>query len=476
MNTFEVLQRTLTRERDARRQAETLLEDKCRELYLANEELRSLASDAHEQAEHLSAILDTAAEGVLTVDGSGFVQLFNPAAERIFGYAACDVIGRSVATLISDFPLFGSARDATLHAPGRHGEQLGTRQRTTGRRSGGIEFPLELTVSRVRRHVQTIYLAILRDISESKRLETQLAHAQRMESVGQLAAGIAHELNTPIQYVGDNIRFLHDAFRDIIALLEGYQELHDASDSGLPCMELMANVSRAIEGAGADLDFLRLEIPQAIQQSLDGIGRVAKIVRAMKEFSHPGGEEMQAIDLNHAIESTIAVSRNEWKYVATMKTDFDADLPAVTCFPGDINQALLNVIVNAAHAIEAKSHGGYMERGQIAVSTRNRGSEVEIRISDTGSGIPPAVQSRVFDPFFTTKALGKGTGQGLAIAYSVIVEKHGGTIEFETEVGHGTTFIVRLPLVCKASWTAPPAHEAQRPTLCNDQGSCSGPR
>ena len=189
-------------------------------------------------------------------------------------------------------------------------------------------------------------------------------------------------------------------------------------------------------------------MPQAIRQSLEGTERVAKIVRAMKEFSHPGVEEKTAIDLNRAIESTVTVSRNEWKYVAEVVTDLDPDLPLVRCLPGDLNQAVLNLVVNAAHAIEKRRE---VERnvdqlGHIAVSTRRVGDQVELRVADDGTGIPADVLPRIFDPFFTTKPVGKGTGQGLAITYSVVVEKHGGTIDVETESGRGTTFILRLPL------------------------------
>jgi signal transduction histidine kinase len=166
----------------------------------------------------------------------------------------------------------------------------------------------------------------------------------------------------------------------------------------------------------------------------------------MKEFSHPGNDEMQSIDLNRAIESTLTVCRNEWKYVAELVTDFDPDLPPVTCLPGECNQVFLNLIINACHAIAEAQTDGTQEKGTITVSTRNLGDAVEVRIADTGTGIPEEARRKVFDPFFTTKQVGRGTGQGLAIARSVIVDKHNGSLSFETEVGRGTTFIVQLPL------------------------------
>jgi signal transduction histidine kinase len=191
------------------------------------------------------------------------------------------------------------------------------------------------------------------------------------------------------------------------------------------------------------VDYLRGEIPRAIGESLAGVERVSTIVRAMKDFSHPGTEEKTPVDLNRAIESTITVARNEWKYVAELETSFDASLPPVPCLPGEFNQVVLNLIVNAAHAIAAKSSEA---KGRIQVRTRRDAGWADIRVTDSGTGIPEKVRRRIFEPFFTTKEVGKGTGQGLAIARSVVVDKLGGTISFETETGRGTTFIVRLPL------------------------------
>ncbi len=263
------------------------------------------------------------------------------------------------------------------------------------------------------------------DISNIKHLQSQLAQAQKLQSVGQLAAGIAHEINTPIQYIGDNGKFLQEAFQDLIRLSEAPE-----------------NAGRPAEGA---LDFLKREVPRAASELLEGVHQVARIVRAMKEFSHPGAIETSAADLNRAIENTIVVSRNEWKQVAEVTTDLDPELPPVPCVVGEFNQVMLNLIVNAAHAIadEVKESGRV---GTIHISTRQRDEMAEIRVSDTGGGIPEAIRTQVFDPFFTTKPVGKGTGQGLAIAYAVIVQKHNGRIRFESQPGRGTTFIIQLPL------------------------------
>ncbi|MEZ4699125.1 MAG: PAS domain S-box protein [Rhodothermales bacterium] len=289
-----------------------------------------------------------------------------------------------------------------------------------------------------------LWNGVLMDVTERKMLEAQLGQAQKLESIGQLAAGIAHEINTPIQYIGDNIRFLQDAVGSIYPLAERLDTLLEQAGEGSLSPDTIAAERAALEAA--DLDYLLEETPKAISQSLEGINHVANIVAAMKEFSHPGSEDKKYIDLNHAIETTLTIARNEWKYVAELETDLSPDLPLVPCLPGELNQVVLNLIVNAAHAIEDVVGPDGLTKGRIAISTRRIGESVEIRVQDTGAGIPADIQQRVFDPFFTTKPVGKGTGQGLAIAYAVIVDKHGGSLDFVTEERVGTTFIITLPL------------------------------
>jgi PAS domain S-box-containing protein len=305
----------------------------------------------------------------------------------------------------------------------------------------GRVFPAEVTANYLEFDGQEYSFAFVRDITERRALESQLRHAQKMEGIGQLAAGIAHEINTPTQFVSDNLTFLRDSWKSTHELLEQYRGAIRSAGETLP-----AGVAAALQQAeqDCDLDFIASEVPRAIDQSLDGAHRVAKIVRAMKEFSHPDSADKTATDLNKAIESTITVARNEWKYVSEVVKEFDEKLPPVVCYPGDINQVVLNLIVNAAHAIKEGIQEG--EKGRITVGTRTRGESVEISVKDTGKGIPEAIRNRIFDPFFTTKEVGKGTGQGLALAYTVVVKKHGGKIWFESEVGKGTTFFITLPI------------------------------
>jgi len=282
------------------------------------------------------------------------------------------------------------------------------------------------------------------DITELKILESQLSQAQRLESIGQLAAGIAHEINTPIQYIGDSVAFLRDVFTELQRLMEPFEQL---KHKGSITPESFAALAEAIDNTLRDIDyaFLQVEIPKSFDRVLEGIDRVSTIVQAMKRFSHPDRQEKRAVDINRAVENTLTVSHNEWKYVADLTTDLAPDLPAVICFPGDLNQVLLNVIINAAHAITDVVRGT-QAKGRITVATRLVDDTVVIAIADTGTGIAPEIREKIFDPFFTTKEVGHGTGQGLAIAYDIVVNKHGGTLTFETEVGKGSTFFIHLPI------------------------------
>jgi signal transduction histidine kinase len=324
-------------------------------------------------------------------------------------------------------------------------------------------FKKEILTARVRSAVNVkqshdrltqVNAQLVKEIANCERVQQELVRAQKLESIGHLAAGIAHEINTPAQFVGDNIRFLQESFADIDNLLGKFQKLIAAVRQGSVSEEMLTDAEAAVRQA--DVDYLTAEAPKAILQSLEGIERVANIVRAMKEFSHPGTGHKQSVDVNRAIQSTLMVSRSEWKYVATLVTHFAPDLPLVPCLPGEFNQVILNLVINAAQAIGAVVGESAAGKGTITISTRRRDTWAEIEITDTGTGIPAEVREHVFDPFFTTKDVGKGTGQGLTIAHSIVVTKHGGRIWFESEVGHGTTFVVQLPLA------EPSASEATR--------------
>ena len=316
-------------------------------------------------------------------------------------------------------------------------------------RKDGSKIWLSMSARAIREHgVVVRYEGMSEDMTERKALREQLLQAQKLESVGQLAAGIAHEINTPTQYIGDNVRFLKDAFEAIKGLQAKYEQWLSEARKNQLSRQALEEAAAAVDQA--DARYLMEEIPRAIDQTLEGVSRVAGLVNAMKEFSHPDTKEKTPLDLNRAITGTITVARNEWKYVAELETDFDPALPLVSCHPGEFNQVILNLIVNAAHAIGDAARQGGPQRGTIRVATQRCADWAEIRIGDTGTGIPEKFRSRIFDPFFTTKEVGKGTGQGLAIARSVVVDKHSGTLHFETEEGKGTTFIIRLPYDNKA--------------------------
>lgn len=276
------------------------------------------------------------------------------------------------------------------------------------------------------------------DLRERKRLELDLLHARKLEAVGQLAAGVAHELNTPIQFVSDNLHFLRDAVADLLDAVDALTAI--AAD---PAPAAAREAATRVALTEHDLDYLRPEAPDAIARSLGGLDRVASIVRALKSFAHPRSGT-HAADLHAELETTLVIARNEYKYVADVVTDF-GELPRVRCDANQLNQVFLNLIVNAAHAIHDAGRG----RGTITIATRRDGAEhVLISVSDTGDGVPEAARERVFEPFFTTKQVGRGTGQGLSVSRQIVVE-HGGTLSFESQPGRGATFLVRLPIASR---------------------------
>jgi PAS domain S-box-containing protein len=283
---------------------------------------------------------------------------------------------------------------------------------------------------------------VSQDITERKRAHAELLAGRQMALLGTLAAGVAHEINTPIQFVGDSVQFLRGSAQDLLTLLDRLQDLRQVARDGMPLGEAIAAAQRAEEEA--DLPYIRENMPSAFDRCIDGLNRVTTIVRSLKDFAHPSEAQMVPADLNRAIETTLTIARNEYKYVADLRTEF-GELPPVTCHAGEISQAVLNILVNAAHAIGDVVPGDG-SKGLITVRTWREGDQAVISLSDTGGGIPERIRPRIFDPFFTTKEVGKGTGQGLAIARSTVKERHGGGLTFETEVGKGTTFFIRLPI------------------------------
>ena len=390
-------------------------------------------------------------QALTDLDGS-FIEV-NPTFAAMLGYSPAEVTGRRFSELThpDDVAGIAAARDALLN-----GQQTGRMEKRCLRKDGTVLW-IDLCVGLLRdsQEMPLYFVVHVIDISERKRveeefrkeekrrkdLEVELSQARKLQSVGQLAAGIAHEINTPTQYVGDGIHFLKEAFA-------GYQQLNGHYRRAIelltstPGHESLVDEIRAMESS-ADLHYFEENVPGTFDRCHDGIARISTIVRAMKEFAHRDQQEKSPADLNRALQSTIDIARGEYKYVAEVETEFGM-IPPVSCHLGDLNQVFLNLIVNAAHAIgELVGQSG--QKGRIKIRTSCEGDSVRIDITDNGAGIPAVVRPRIFEPFFTTKEVGKGTGQGLPIARSIVVEKHQGTLTFETEVGKGTTFTIRLP-------------------------------
>jgi signal transduction histidine kinase/ActR/RegA family two-component response regulator len=307
-------------------------------------------------------------------------------------------------------------------------------------RADGSSVPVLKSVHEVEFDGHIALLEVFVDLRKRKQLEIELGHARKLEAVGQLAAGIAHEINTPTQYVGDSVQFLKEAFDGLQRLMVKYREtIASLVGAGSALSEEIAALETEV-----DLDYLQENIPGAFNDCIGGISRIANIVRAMKEFAHPDQREQSLADINQALLNTLTIARNEYKSVADAESDL-AELPQIMCHLGDLNQVFLNLIVNAGHAI-AEAEQGTGARGKILLKTALEGDFVRIEVSDTGAGIAASIRDRVFDPFFTTKPVGKGTGQGLAIARSIVVDRHRGTLTFDSTVGAGTTFTVRLPV------------------------------
>ena len=384
----------------------------------------------------LNTILDTAASAIITIDKNGVILSFNHAAERIFGFTLKEIVGENVNKLMPR--TVAELHDSYLrrYVESQESHVLGKRRELEAKRKNGESFPILLRVNPMTIDGELFFSGVIDDISETKTLQTQLVQAQKLEAIGQLASGVAHEINTPIQYIGDNLSALSDNFSEIIAfqnelreLLGGNQGLGDEFD---------ALCDRH------DLEFILEDSPKAIKQAQDGVKRVAEIVKAMKTFSHiESSQGKQLINLNEALNSALTISRNNYKYVAEIETDFSPDVELVECYASELNQVFLNMIINATHAIEEKHSG----MGLIRLVTRKLENDyIEILIADNGAGIPEVVQEKVFNLFFTTKAVGKGTGQGLSLAHNIIVEKHQGKLFFESTVGVGTTFHIQLPI------------------------------
>ncbi|WP_319582437.1 PAS domain S-box protein [uncultured Pseudodesulfovibrio sp.] len=391
----------------------------------------------------LTAAIDQAAEMIVMTDLDGVMTYVNPAFEVVSGYSRSEAVGRSTRILS------GREQEGDFFADMWETITSGKvwKGRIVNRRKNGERYTLESSIGPIRNNADELigFVALGRDISQQLVVESQLRQSQKLESIGELAAGIAHEINTPTQYVTSNLQFLHDSCETYSKSVErcreliGYVKEHPDQFPDEAFREL---AEAALDEE--EITYLAEDVPAALDESAAGLKRIAEIVRSIKQLAHPGELAKAFHDLNEIARNAITVSTNEWKYVAAMAFEPDELLAPVFCLKGEVGQVVLNLIVNAAHAIESKLKGSGGQ-GTITIRTRSEGEFAVLEVHDTGTGMPEDVVAKAFDPFFTTKEVGKGTGQGLAIAHNVVAGMHGGRIEIATVEGEGTTFTVLLP-------------------------------
>lgn len=413
---------------DTKDQIEQLVVDRTKEL--------------HESEARKAAMLESALDGILSMEADGRLTDVNRTAEAIFGAEGDGLVGRSITDLLRSED---SSLDSEEWLTSLRTSSARVRMSAVGKRPSG-EFPAELTVSPVEMEGSVAFTLFVRDLTEQRRLEAKVAHGQKMETIGRLSTGIAHEINTPNQYIADNIRFLDTAFGSMHELMDDYrQAVSEARDGGVS-PETMRKVTES--EAANDVEFLLHEIPSATREALDGVERVGNIVRAMRDFAHPGSVKKETVDINAVVSGAVTVTRNEWKHVADLHLQLEDGLPKVTGHSGDLGQAVLNLIVNAAHAVSDRSNSG-QGLGRIQVRTIKDGEHAVIEVEDDGCGIPADQLSKIFDPFFTTKGVGLGTGQGLAFVHSAVVQRMNGEVDVRSKPGAGTCFALRLPIAAK---------------------------
>ncbi len=426
-------------------QLERKVRERTAELLELNETLsQELAIKDQLQAmqSRLVAAIENTAEAIVITNTVPEIIYVNPAFENCTGYTSKEALGKNPNILNS------SLHDREFFQDMWQTIKSGKvwRGRFKNRNKQGEIFEEDGTISPVKDSDGNIinYVAIKRDITKELEMERQLLQANKLEAIGTLAAGIAHEINTPVQYVTDNTKFIEEVLVDLNELNNRNQTLIKAVQEKGEFSEETRNIREFEEEI--DLEYITEETGKAVQGTLEGLERISTVVKAMKEFSHPGSKEKQPENLNRIIESTVTVSRNEWKTCAEMKLDFADNLPLIPLFSGQIKQVVLNLIINAAHAIIAKIAQGQQEMGTITITTRQVEKGVMVTVDDSGTGIPESIIDKIFDPFFTTKTVGKGTGQGLSMVHRAIVDDHNGEVKVDTQEGEGTKFSFVLPL------------------------------
>lgn len=411
---------------------------------------RSVEENLIREKEWHLLTLQSLAEGIITCDLSGRIEMINQVAADICGLSMNNFQGLFLWDIFELVSFQGLSNSIVCLDIAQIPNQL--QIKTTDGQSKIIVQKSNL----IRMPDGIVYglVMVLSDVTEELKRISRLELSRKLEGIGQLAAGIAHEINTPMQYIGDNLHFLKEAFEDFIAFRELVVEDIWALDAIVSDPKAIREVLKRFD-AERDMDYLIEEIPNAVDQSAEGVQQVRSLVLALKEFSHPGNKVSQREDINHMINNIITISRNEWRHVASIETDLAVDMPMVPCIRDEINQVLLNIVINAAQAVSDKSLAalaqGLPYDALITIKTHYSDETAYIEIKDNGPGIPQSIIDRIYDPFFTTKDVGKGTGQGLAIAYDILVNKHQGSISVESDPGNGTVFTIALPLKLASS-------------------------
>lgn len=394
------------------------------------------------RSEALATAIFNASTDAVCLLNEGVILDCNASALPLFGFQSrAEIIGKSVLEFSPEYQSDGSTTvaklDSVLAHFGTHGR---ARFEWTHVKPDGTIFDVDVSLFSFEVDGEYRTYSFVRDISQRKELERQLAQAQKLESIGQLAAGVAHEINTPMQCVFSNVEYLQDSVQKLFVFADAYRNLRVETDAPEKIQAIIAKAE-----ATCKFDRLRKDVVDAIAESANGAQRVIEIVRAMKTMAHPGTTEKVHTNLNKLIEDASIISRNCWKYVAEFKTELDPSIDSIPLLPAQMSQVILNLIVNAADAIGEKLGSEPTTLGTITARTKLSEDAVIIELCDTGTGMSERVKQRIFDPFFTTKEVGKGTGQGLAIAYEVIVRQHRGKIQVDSEPGLGTKFTIRLP-------------------------------
>ena len=420
------------------------------------EAVRRRNREAQRRALHLNELLDYSSNEILVVDleSLGVVNANQRCCENL-GYTLAELTSMSVIDII-DNVTERSFREHIASLVENDEEHLYTE--STRVRADGSVYPVQVSLQFSKLDGAPYLLVFATDITRRKSLQQQLDVAQEYESIGRLTSGVVQEIGGPAVHIADNLRFLSEAMSEALDLIDALSGIHHAASKDELTSERIEEVGDMLKTV--DPCYLADEIPLALNRSLHAVSCISGIARALKDFSDSDSNSLELTDINKSVLNTIMVASSEWKYVAALETDLEADLPLVPCKPREIGHALLMLIVNAANAIEERLRANPDAPTRIDIATRNLGQSIEITVSDTGSGIPSNIGRRVFDSGFTTRSESNLSGQGLTIAQNAIVEGHGGSIDFTSVEGEGTTFTIRLPVDTARSSTPRTANAA----------------